>query len=93
MKAPTNEDEKLGYNKQVVDSLISALRTGLYPNGRKPLETIIKEGGKLASYAAYSMIDADFAIRNDEPSANFVANQKKWMAELEQFLDKIPGLG
>ena len=78
------------YNKQVVDSLISALRTGLYPEGRKPLEAIIKEGGKLASYAAYSLIDADFAMKNDEDGANFVANQKKWMAELEKFLDKFP---
>jgi thiol-disulfide isomerase/thioredoxin len=90
VKTLTNEDEKLGYNKQAVDSLISALRTGLYPEGRKPLDSIIKEGGKLASYASYSLIDADFAIRNDDPSANFVANQKKWMAELELFLDKFP---
>ena len=90
VKASKNEEEKLGYNKQVVDSLISALRTGHYPEGRKPLESTIKEGGKLASYASYSLIDADFAIKNDEPGANFVANQKKWMAELEDFLDKFP---
>ena len=89
VKESANDDEKLGYNKQVVDSLIAAFRTGHYPQGRKPLETIIKEGGKLAPYAAYSLIDADFAIRNDEPGANFVANQKKWMAELEEFLEKF----
>jgi thiol-disulfide isomerase/thioredoxin len=85
-----NEDEKLGYNKQVVDSLISALRSGQYPDGRKPLEATIKKEGRLASYAAYSLIDADFAIRNDDDGANFVANQKKWMAELEKFLDTFP---
>ena len=93
VKTSKNEDEKLGYNKQVVDSLISALRTGLYSEGRKPLEAIIKEGGKLASYAAYSLIDADFAIKNDEDGANFVANQKKWMADLEKFLEQVPGFG
>ena len=90
VKASKNADEKLGYNKQVVDSLIAALRTGLYPQGRKPLEAIVDDGGKLASYAAYSLIDADFAIKNDEAGANFLANQKKWMADLEEFLKKFP---
>ncbi len=89
VKKSKNADEKLSYSKQVVDSLISALRTGLYPEGRKPLEAIINEGDRLASYAAYSLIDADFAMKNDEDGANFVANQKKWMAELEKFLDKF----
>ncbi len=89
VKKSKNPDEKVSYNKQVVDSLISALRTGLYPEGRKPLEAIIKEGDRLASYAAYSLIDADFAMKNDEDGANFVANQKKWMAELEKFLEKF----
>jgi thiol-disulfide isomerase/thioredoxin len=90
VEASKNEEEKLGYNKQVVDSLISALRTGHYPEGRKPLELTIKKGGRLASYAAYSLIDADFAIKNDDETANFVANQKKWMADLEEFLEKFP---
>jgi thiol-disulfide isomerase/thioredoxin len=89
VEASKKEEEKLGYNKQVVDSLISALRSGHYPDGRKPLESTIKHGGRLASYAAYSLIDADFAIKNDEPGTNFVANQKKWMAELEEFLEKF----
>jgi thiol-disulfide isomerase/thioredoxin len=89
VKKSKNPDEKVSYNKQVVDSLISALRTGLYPEGRKPLEAIIKEGDRLASYAAYSLIDADFAMKNDEDGANFVANQKKWMAELEKFLERF----
>jgi thiol-disulfide isomerase/thioredoxin len=88
-KATTNPEEQLSYNKQVVDNLIAALRTGSYAQGRKPLEATIAEGGKLASYAAYSLIDADFAMQNDEPGANFVANQKKWMAELGEFLKKF----
>ena len=90
VKASKNPDEQLGYNKQVVDSLVAALRTDLYPQGRKPLETIIADGGKLGSYAAYSMIDAEFAMKNDKPGANILANQKKWMADLEDFLKKFP---
>jgi thiol-disulfide isomerase/thioredoxin len=90
VKKSPNPDDQLGYNKQVVDSLVAALRTGLYPRGREPLQAIVNEGGKLGSYAAYSTIDADFAIKNDEPGANVLANQKKWMADLEDFLVKFP---
>ena len=88
-KLGKSEDEKLGYNKQVVDSLIAALRSGQYPKGRIPLDAIVFDGGKLASYASYSLIDAEFAIMNDDPTANFVSNQKKWMEKLEEFLAKF----
>jgi thiol-disulfide isomerase/thioredoxin len=89
VKATKSPEEQLTYNKQVVDNLIAALRTGLYPQGKKPLEAIVAEGGKLASYAAYGLIDADFAMKNEEPGANFVAHQKKWMADLGGFLTKF----
>jgi thiol-disulfide isomerase/thioredoxin len=89
VKASKSTDEQLNFNKQVVDSLIAAVRTGKYPLGKKPLEKIITDGGKLGSYAAYSMIDAEFAMSNDAPNANILANQKKWMADLEAFLTKF----
>ncbi len=88
---PKSPEEQLNYNKQVVDSLIAAYRTGLYSQGRKPLESIVASGGKLGSYAAYSLIDAEFALKNDEPGANFLANQKKWMADLDEFLKQFAG--
>ncbi len=90
VEASKSPEEKLSYNKQSVDSLVAALRTDRYPQGRKPLDAIVAGGGKLASYAAYNLIDAEFAMKNDLPGANFLANQKKWMAELEDFLVKFP---
>ncbi|HKI18161.1 MAG TPA: TlpA disulfide reductase family protein, partial [Isosphaeraceae bacterium] len=89
VKASKSPEDQLGYNKQVVDSLVAALRTALYPQGRKLLDAIVAGGDKLASYAAYSVIDADFAMKNDEPGANVLANQKKWMTDLEDFLTKF----
>ena len=50
---------------------------------------MIDEGNRLSSYAAYRLIGADFVLRNEEPGSNFLANQKKWMAELEAFLAKF----
>jgi thiol-disulfide isomerase/thioredoxin len=90
VKAAKSADDQLTYNKQVVDSLVAALRTGLFQQGRKVLDDIVAEGGKLGSYTAYSLIDADFAIKNDEPGANVLGNQKKWMANLEKFLTDFP---
>jgi thiol-disulfide isomerase/thioredoxin len=90
VKASKNPEEQLGYNKQVVDSLVAALRTGRFHQGKKTLESIIANGGKLGSYAAYSMIDAEFAMNNDAPGGNLLANQKQWMADLDDFLKKFP---
>ncbi|HZW33883.1 MAG TPA: thiol-disulfide isomerase, partial [Isosphaeraceae bacterium] len=89
-KASKNDEDRLSYNKQVVDSLVAALRSGSYPQGREVLEKLIAKGGKLGSYAGYSLINAKFAMENEQPGANFLANQKTWMADLENFLAKFP---
>ena len=89
-KLSKNPDDQLGYNKQVVDSLVAALRTELFPQGKKTLEATVAGGGKLGSYAAYSMIDAEFAMSNNAPNANILANQKQWMTDLEGFLSRFP---
>jgi thiol-disulfide isomerase/thioredoxin len=88
-KTTKNPDDQLNYNKQAVDSLVAAYRTESYPQGKKSLDTIVAEGGKLGSYAAYSLIDAEFAMSNEAPGANILASQKKWMSDLEDFLKKF----
>ena len=88
VKASKTDEDKLIYDKQVIDSLVEALRTGAYPQGRETLTKVAAEGGKLGSYAAYRLINVDFAMKNDQPGANVLANQKAWMADLEGFLTK-----
>ena len=44
MKASKAAEDQLSYNKQVVDSLVAALRTGYYPEGRKLLEKLVDGG-------------------------------------------------
>ena len=83
-------DERLNYEKQAVDSLVAAFQTGAWPKGRENLDGLVKAGGPLGSYASYRLIGADFVLRNEEPGGNFVANQKKWMADLEGFLKDFP---
>src|SRR5262249_37967951 len=50
----------------------------------------IARGGKLGSYARFVLIDADFAMKNEQPGANLLASQKAWMTDLQGFLDKHP---
>jgi peroxiredoxin len=89
VKAARDAEDQLSYNKQIVDSLVAAYQTGAYPQARKVLDGIIDENSKLSSYAAYRSIGAEFVMRNEEPGSNFLANQKKWMEELEGFLNRF----
>jgi thiol-disulfide isomerase/thioredoxin len=90
VKALKNPEEQLSYNKQVVDSLVAAFRTGRYPQGKKILDALVAAGGKLGSYAAYSVVDVEFGMRGDDPAVDGLASQKAWMADLEDFLKKFP---
>jgi thiol-disulfide isomerase/thioredoxin len=90
VKNSKGNDDKLIYNKQVVDCLVEALRTGAYPQGREALDKVAADGGKLGSYAAYRLVNVDFTIKNDENPANVLANQKAWMADLQDFLKNHP---
>jgi thiol-disulfide isomerase/thioredoxin len=90
VRAFKSADDQLSYNKQVVDSLVAALRTETWPEGRTMLDKLVDGGGKLGSYAAYSLIDADFALKNAQPGSNVLANQRTWMKDLQDFLAKFP---
>jgi thiol-disulfide isomerase/thioredoxin len=92
VKAAKTPDEQLTYKKQIIDSLVAAVQTGLYPAGEAVIVKLAAEdaGGKLESYAAFRKLGADFALRNEEQGANLLVNQKKWMTDLKSFLDKYP---
>jgi len=89
IKASKTQDDRLAFNKQIVDSLAAAYQTGLYQPSADALDKLVAEGGKLSSYAEYRKIFADFALKNDQ-GGNVMNNQKKWMADLKAFLEKWP---
>jgi peroxiredoxin/TolA-binding protein len=89
VKAAKDPEDQVSYKKQIVDSLVAAYQTGVYPKARQVLDGMVAEGTRISSYAAYRLIGADFVLRNEEPGGNFLANQKKWMGELEGFLSKF----
>jgi len=86
VKVVKDDAERLIYEKQIVDSLAAAYQTGFFPKGLDLLDSIVKEGGRVAPYAAFRKIGAVFNVKNDEPGANLMANQKEWINDLKAFL-------
>lgn len=91
IKVSKTPEDQLIYNKQIVDSLAAAYQTGLFAAGLSTLDKLIEseQGSKLGTYAAFRRIFAEFAAKNDE-GGNLMANQKQWMADLKQFIEKHP---
>jgi thiol-disulfide isomerase/thioredoxin len=91
VKVAQKPEDQLAYNKQIVDSLAAAFQTGFFANGSKLLDGLAAgDDGKVASYAAFRKISAEFAVKNDENGAQLMVNQKTWMADLKAFLDRYP---
>jgi hypothetical protein len=80
--------EQLTYAKELVNSLAAAYQTGKYPEGGAALEKLAAKGDKLASYADFRKILAEYAMDTEDPNANLQEMQKKFIARLQEFLKK-----
>jgi peroxiredoxin len=88
-KVSPKPEDVLQANKEIVDALAGAFQTGHYPAGLKVLVNEMEPmGGKIGSYAAWRRLNAEFALENDNPNANVVAVQKKWMNDMREFITK-----
>jgi thiol-disulfide isomerase/thioredoxin len=90
VKLVTAPEEQTNYHKQIADSLAGAYQTELFPDGVQLLDALVREGGPVASYAAYRKIMAENALKVEQPGANQMALQKEFLANLETFLNKYP---
>jgi thiol-disulfide isomerase/thioredoxin len=82
-------EEKLNYLKQIVDTLAQAYQTGVYPPAGKALGEYAGQQGKIASYAAFRKMLAEYQLALEEPGANDVAAQMKFMTECDVFLTAL----
>ena len=78
---------ELDNKKLIVDSLAAAYTSGVYPAATKLLDNLTAEGGKIGSYAAFKMIEAEFALQNAD-QGNFLAVQDAWLGKLKTFVEK-----
>jgi thiol-disulfide isomerase/thioredoxin len=81
---------ELDHNKLIVDSLSAAYATSQYPTGGKVLDEMARKGDKVATYAAYKKIEADFAIENLTNPGNPTVVQQAWLTNLQSFVEKNP---
>ena len=81
---------KLVYQKQAVNDLAEAIRTGLFPQGIGVLDKLVAVGGKVGSFAQYRKVLVQFDLDADEPGANLLEVQKASLAKFEQFLADFP---
>lgn len=90
LKIVTADEDRINYNKQVIDSLAAAYQTGLY----KPAEAVLAKFGEqpppIGSYAAYRKILAEYTLAANDIGANFIQVQKDYLSKLEGFLEKYP---
>ncbi len=80
---------ELDHLKLSVDGLAAAYASGAYPAGAKLLDDLAAKGGKIATYAAFKMIEAEFTLQNDD-KGNFLAVQEAWLGKLKAFVEKYP---
>ena len=80
---PRAADDRVEYQKEIVNSLAAAYQTGEYPPAKEALQPIIKGGGPLASYAAFRLIPAEYSLRARDPD-EVVEAQKAWLADLRE---------
>ncbi len=88
IQAADDPADKLAYNKQAVSNAAEAWKTGAYPEGAAIVDTYIKQGGKIGSFASYRKVLTQFDIEADEPGANFMEVQKACLARFEKFLEQ-----
>ena len=88
-EAANDAKAQLDHQKLIVDSLAAAYSTGTYPTATKYLEDFASKGGKLASYAAFKQIEAEFTLQNqDAAQGNALAVQDAWLGKLKAFVEK-----
>ena len=80
---------ELDHLKLSVDGLAAAYASGAYPAGAKLLDSLAGKGGKIATYAAFKMIEADFTLQNADPG-NQQVTQDAWLGKLKAFVEKYP---
>ncbi len=87
---PDAAEQKLVYDKQIVDGLATMYQTGDYAAAKKPLEGYVEKGGKLGSYAALHLIQAENAIEAGDPGANQAKVQAAYQKKLDGFVKDYP---
>jgi thiol-disulfide isomerase/thioredoxin len=90
-----DEEHRLQWTKQLVDTVSAAVQTGTYPGGVERLMAMekrlaAKNDAALMSYVKFRRMTASYAVDLQKPKADFAKVQEAWLAMLEAFIKEYP---
>ena len=94
-RANSPEDRAM-WVRQLADMVSAAVLSGTYPDGGKRLKELYDTLNKsesdqeLAAYVKFRQMTADYAMAMQQPKADHMKIQKKWIDDLESFVKDYP---
>ena len=89
--------EQQAWIRQLADTVSAAVQTGELPTGVKRLETLLlqlkrkQQPKALIAYVDFRHLSSDYALKINQPDADFGEIQQQWLANLKQFVTTFPG--
>ena len=88
-----NNEDRLTWTRQLIDTVSVAVQSGQYPRGLERLKDVAgkfaRSNRALASYADYQAIQAEYVVRQT-PDADFEEVQNWYLESLADFVDSHP---
>ena len=94
-EADSPEDREM-WLRQLADMISAAVLSGTYPEGGKRLGELYdslknsESDLELAAYVQFRQMTADYAMAIQQPKADHMKIQQKWISDLEGFVEAYP---
>lgn len=90
-----DEEHRVQWTKQLVDTVSAAVQTGTYSGGVDRLAAMekkidAKKDTNLLSYVKFRRMSASYALELQKPKAEFAKVQEAWLKMLEAFVKEYP---
>jgi thiol-disulfide isomerase/thioredoxin len=90
-----DEEHRIQWTKQMVDTVSAAVQTGTYSGGVERLMAMEKQldpkkDTSLLSYVKFRRMTASYALELQKPKADFAKVQEAWLVMLESFVKEYP---
>lgn len=91
-KAADSPEDREMWLRQLADMVSAAVLSGTYPEGGKKLSELYESlkdresDRELAAYVQFRLMTADYAMAMQQPKADHLKIQQKWISDLEGFV-------
>jgi thiol-disulfide isomerase/thioredoxin len=90
-----DDEHRIQWTRQMVDTISAAVQTGTYPSGVERLVAMEKKlaaqkDAAMLSYVKFRRMTAAYALELQKPMADFAKVQEAWLTMLEGFVEEYP---